>query len=369
MDSNTNVLYATAGLPALISTGITFIYFSLKACHYVFYAISHKTEGRLAAATPGCGQQEHSPDARKESHTEVYEQISGDFTEQYGAGTQRSPGSISVPRRRQDVCLPSHWDATEYPEEPPFRQNAKTLQGGRHRNTTDYYGKGPGGSYANSTGVFTESGSWTNASDGQPSDDERTGGKERPDEDFNDGVQGHRASAPAYYATSSKTQVSHVALQTDTCDTLYVTKNTLTAYTIAIVQNSQALQYDQMHSALQTARNQASLKTPLRAEELLTTHFNLADQKDVDISPDAQKPAATKQDTEQSASAPTSRHTSRYLVITLKIVLQGGHTLQEQLPLPAEENTDLLTEYRQVTSLMTLGTMSLILMSIHTPTT
>ena len=84
-------------------------------------------------------------------------------------------------------------------------------------------------------------------------------------------------------------------------------KNTLTAYTIAIVQNSQALQYDQMHAALQTARNQASLETPLRAEELLTAYFNLAvlaDQKDVDISPDAQKPAATTQDAEPSASAP-----------------------------------------------------------------
>ena len=88
---------------------------------------------------------------------------------------------------------------------------------------------------------------------------------------------------------------------------LYVTKNTLTAYTIAIVQNSQALHYDQMHSALQTARNQASLETPLRAEELLTAHFNfavLADHKDIDISPDAQKPAATTQDAEPSASAP-----------------------------------------------------------------
>ena len=47
-------------------------------------------------------------------------------------------------------------------------------------------------------------------------------------------------------------QVCDVALQTDTCDTLYITKNTLTAYTIAIVQNSQALQYDQMHAALQS---------------------------------------------------------------------------------------------------------------------
>ena len=46
---------------------------------------------------------------------------------------------------------------------------------------------------------------------------------------------------------------------------------------------------------------------PLRAEELLTAYFNLAvlvDQKDVDISPSAQKPAATTQDAEPSASAP-----------------------------------------------------------------
>ena len=79
----------------------------------------------------------------------------------------------------------------------------------------------------------------------------------------------------------------------------------MTAYTIAIVQNSQALQYDQMHTALQTARNQASLETPLRAEELLMAHFNLAvleDQKDIDISPDVHKSTDTTQDAEPSAS-------------------------------------------------------------------
>ena len=105
----------------------------------------------------------------------------------------------------------------------------------------------------------------------------------------------------------SKAQVSHIALQTDTCDTLYITKNTLTAYTIAIVQNSQVLQYNQMHTALQTARNQASLETPLTEEELLTAHFNLAileDQKDIDTSPDAQKSTDTTQEAESSASAP-----------------------------------------------------------------
>ena len=81
----------------------------------------------------------------------------------------------------------------------------------------------------------------------------------------------------------------------------------MTTYTIAIVQNSQALQYDQMHTALQTARNQASLETPLRADELFTAHFNLAllkDKKDSATSPDAQKSTDTTQDAEPSASAP-----------------------------------------------------------------
>ena len=108
-------------------------------------------------------------------------------------------------------------------------------------------------------------------------------------------------SDPAHYTTTTKMQVTHVALQTDLCDTLYVTKNTLTAYTTAIVQNAQALQYDQMHVALQMARNQASLETPLRAEELMTAHFNLAvlsNETDITKMPDVQKPEATTLDAE-----------------------------------------------------------------------
>ena len=80
----------------------------------------------------------------------------------------------------------------------------------------------------------------------------------------------------------------------------------LTAYTIAIVQNAQMLQYDQMHVALQTARNQASLEMPLRAEELMTAHFNLAvsvNETHINKTPDAQKPEATTLDAELSASA------------------------------------------------------------------
>ena len=204
--------------------------------------------------------------------------------------------------------IPSNGDVTEHTEEPTFRQNAKGLSGRRHRNPQDNNGKGPCSPCANPTGIFTKCGSRDNASDEQSSNDEGNGRKrdcERPDQVSDDGVSRYRPSDTDQNSTTTKMQVTNIALQTDSCDTLYVSKNTLTAYTIAIVQNAQALKYDQMHVALQMARNQASLETPLRAEELMTAHFNLAvlsNETDISKMPDAQKPEATNLDTDPSTS-------------------------------------------------------------------
>ena len=202
------------------------------------HAIPHQTEGRVATAMPGCGQQEHSADMGKEGHTEVCEQIPGHSSEQYGGGTQRSPGSICLPRRRQDLRLPSHGDAPEYTEESTFQENAKRLQGRRHRTPQDNNSKGPSDPCVNPTGIFTKHGSRDNASNGQSSNDEANGRKcdrEQSDQVCDDGVSGYQTSDTVHYTKTTKTQVTHVALQTDSCDTLYGTKNTLTAYTIAIV--------------------------------------------------------------------------------------------------------------------------------------
>ena len=67
--------------------------------------------------------------------------------------------------------------------------------------------------------------------------------------------------------------MSTIGIQTETCNTIYVSRDTLIAYTIAIVQNTQSLQFDQMQVALQTAQNQASIETPLKAEQLMTAPF------------------------------------------------------------------------------------------------
>ena len=138
------------------------------------------------------------------------------------------------------------------------------MQSRRHRTPKKHYGKGPENSCANATGIFTKCGSRDNASNEQSQCAEgngRKGNRERSDKVFDDGVLGFQAPEPAQNTRTTKTQVTNVALQTDLCDTLYVTKNILVAYTIAVVQNSQMLQYDQMHVALQMAQNQASLET------------------------------------------------------------------------------------------------------------
>ena len=277
MDSYKDVFYA-AGLPALISTGITLVYFLLKAYQFAVYAVSHQTEGRLAVAMPGGRKQEHGSIEGEQGHTEVHEQVPQSISDQYGAGIQQPSGSFSLSGRWKDVCLAAHRNAEEYSVEPSVRQNAKRMPSRRNRSTENDDGQRPGGAYGDSTGVFAEGSGWPNAANEQSPNDGRI-----------------------------SSQVSDMSLQTDTCDTLYVTKNTLTAYTIAIVQNAQALQYDQMHAALQTGHNQSSLETPLRAEELLTAHFNLAvleDKTITDTSPDAKKSPDNTQDADPSASAP-----------------------------------------------------------------
>ena len=297
MDTYKEVLYGT-GLPALISTGITLLYLLLKAYQFAVYAVSHQTEGRLAAATPGGHQQKHGSIAGEKGYKEVHEQVSGNISDEYGAGIQQSSGAVSLSRRWKDVCIAARRNAEEYSVEPFVQENAKRLQGQGNRHTENNDGQRPGGTHDNSTGVLAEGGGWTDAANEPSRNDGRTSSQERSDTTTHDGIPGHR---------EPEKQVSDVALQTDTCDTLYVTKNMLTAYTIAIVQNSQALQYDQMHAALQSARNQSSLETPLKAEELLSAHFNLAVLEDQTIKhtiTDAKKSPDNTQNADPSTSAP-----------------------------------------------------------------
>ena len=117
MNTYKEVLYA-AGLPALILTGITLLYLLLKAYQFVVYALSHQTEGRLAAAMPGGRQQEHGSIAGEKGYKEVHEQVSGNISDEYGAGIQQPSRAVSLSRRRKDICITARRNAEEYSVKP-----------------------------------------------------------------------------------------------------------------------------------------------------------------------------------------------------------------------------------------------------------
>ena len=209
MDTYKDVFYAT-GLLALISTGITLVYFLLKAYQFAVHVISHQTEGRLAAATPSGRKQEHGSIEGEQGHTEVHEQVPRSISDQYGAGIQQPSRSFSLSGRRKDVCLAARRNAEEYSVEPSVRENAKRLSSRRNKSTENDDGQTPGVAYGDSTGVFAEGSGWPDAANEQSPNVRRISSQERSDQNTPDGIPGRR---------EPEKQVSDVSLQTDTCNT------------------------------------------------------------------------------------------------------------------------------------------------------
>ena len=94
---------------------------------------------------------------------------------------------------------------------------------------------------------------------------------------------GHNSSGiPRFREASTSTdtgpinQAVEAATQTDTNETFIVSKDTLVAYTIAVIQQTNDYHFGQMSIVYQTAHNKTALETPLRAAELATDHFNIA---------------------------------------------------------------------------------------------
>ena len=73
----------------------------------------------------------------------------------------------------------------------------------------------------------------------------------------------------------TKAETINTSAQTDNVENFYVSRETLLAYTIAVVQNTQAYHFGQMSALFQTAQNKAVLETSSRAEEFTKDHFNL----------------------------------------------------------------------------------------------
>ena len=117
MDTYKEVFYA-AGLPALISTGITLLYLLLKAYQFAVHALPHQTKRRLAAATPSGRQQVHGSIVGEKGYQEVHKQVPGNISDEYGAELQQSSGTVPLSRGWENVCIVTRRNAEEHSVEP-----------------------------------------------------------------------------------------------------------------------------------------------------------------------------------------------------------------------------------------------------------
>ena len=123
MDTNTVMSYATASIPALVSTGITFLYIFLKVLNYITHAISDKVQRREAVATKSASKQEYSGDTRTEGSVEIQPQIQRHFYEQADDGRRpRKPtsGTVLLSREQENICIPAYGNDASNPAESPI---------------------------------------------------------------------------------------------------------------------------------------------------------------------------------------------------------------------------------------------------------
>ena len=204
-----------------------------------------------------------------EIHPEISEHFYGQSENGRGLW-QPSARTLLLSRRGQDICIPSFRNAAGNTTESLFRADEERLCSRRNRAPKGYTGTRPQDTYSNASTISEECGSWHNASNEKPQYLKGNGRKVKesqgPNKVCDDGILGLQEAESTGNTGATEMQVSKIALQTDSCDTLYVNKDTLVAYTIAVVQNTQSLQYEQMQIALQTTQNQVSIETPLKAD-------------------------------------------------------------------------------------------------------
>ena len=249
---------------------------------YCINASTGKAESRQGAVYNSLSGHNQGPASQTQGPGQVYSHVPGYHYNTKDNGTGQWPLTtrpVLLHTERQDVCISPTRDDTGDKTMPPLRTNAEGYKCRRSSYSRDDIGSGSQSSHLNTTGIPSKGRRGDDATNQEPQRNERIGGEGRnwrPDPNCNDGVQGPSTTGKAGHTSAEHQEVSTIGIQTELCDTIYVSRDTLIVYTIAVVQNTQTLQFEQMQVALQTAQNHASIETPLKAEQLMTVHFNLA---------------------------------------------------------------------------------------------
>ena len=285
MDPGAAPSFTAAVIPALVSTGITLLYLFLKLLTYITNATSRAPEKpETAGADSQTGYTKQSRGQRRKSLGEVPEQKQEHSCERRNGTrwtTTNTPGTLFLSGEREDVFLSSkpygEWDH----ELPALQTNDARLCERGNPSTTSRNGKRPPGPHHDPRRIFTTSEGRTNTDNGQS---QSNPGISREEQEYaTRTTAGHNSvGIPRFREASTNTstrpvkQTVEAAAQTDSTETFVVSKDTLVAYTIAVIQQTNDYHFGQMSVVYQTAHNKTALETPSRAAELATDHFNIA---------------------------------------------------------------------------------------------
>ena len=284
MDSSDYTQLPVATIPALVSTGITILYFVLKLINYLTDAKPgapnrKETERR----TDQEGQPKQGPDQGGRCQSQIREQTqrpSGQ--ERYGKRWNPSPtGPIFLRGPGQDISLHAQRDAPEHNDMPSLCANDERLSGRRSASASPLTCQGSASSFHVSARICEQGAGKQNTINEQSPCHGRTGIQDEPTttqpttRDNAARIQRFSEAPASPNSGPTKTKTVDIGAQTDDTEHFYVSKDTILAYTIAVVQNTQAYHFGQMSVVFQMAQNKAALETPSRAEEFTNEHFNI----------------------------------------------------------------------------------------------
>ena len=282
MDPGATSSLTTAAIPALVSTGITLLHLLLKLITYITNASSRQTEKPKAEDIDSPTRfTQQSGGQRGQSVVKVPEQTQRHYYEGGdGARWTTTSRTLLLRGEREDICLPPRPNGERPHELSALQTDDARLCRRRKTSAASCHGQRSCSPYHDPCRICPTSQGFTDTRNAQP---QRNAAASREEQEFTEGTTtGHNSSGIQRFREASTstdagpvTQTIEAGVQTDT-ETFVVSKDTLVAYTIAVIQQTNDYHFGQMSIVYQTAHNKTSLETPSRAEVLAKDHFNIA---------------------------------------------------------------------------------------------
>ena len=212
MDAYTS-LYTVGGVPAMVFTTITIIYFAVKLIAYCINDGTGKAESRKGTVHNSLSGHNQGSTSGTEGPGQVYSNIQGYpyNTKDNGRGQwPQTTRPIFLHTERQDLRISPTLDDTGDKTMPPLRTNVEGYQSRRSSYPRDDIRSGSQGPYINTAGIPPKGRRGDDTADQQPQHNERTGGEGRqcrPDPDSPDGIQGPSTTGEARHSSAALQKV------------------------------------------------------------------------------------------------------------------------------------------------------------------